>query len=93
MDYDKIADPIEIKPIINLDCAMENTVGRYKLYAIVHHYGSKGNGHYITEALDLSQMGGAAAFNQSLSGQDGSTQDWYRCDDETITKMSSPPSM
>ena len=46
----------------------------YKLFAIVHHYGHKGNGHYITEAMDL-----------------GSNDDWYRCDDETISQLTSPP--
>ena len=58
MDYDKIADPIEIKPVISLDCKMEQTTGTYKLFAIVHHFGTKGNGHYITEALDLSNNSG-----------------------------------
>ena len=47
-------------------------IGTYKLYGIVHHFGTYNRGHYISEVLDYS------------NGQAG---DWYKCDDERITKL------
>ena len=47
MDFAKIDDIVEIKPLIQVPCAQEMTIGTYKLYGIVHHLGTKSNGHYI----------------------------------------------
>ena len=47
MDYAKLDDIVEIKPELQIPCAQENRAGSYKLYGIVHHLGTKNNGHYI----------------------------------------------
>ena len=85
MDYDKIADQVEIKPQIQIECKMENTLGTYKLFAIVHHFGTKGNGHYITDALDLQNLSNTKSSSLSLSSR--AEEQWYRCDDESISKL------
>ncbi len=86
-----MADQVEIKPVIKLDCKIENSTGTYKLFAIVHHFGDKANGHYITDALDLTRT------NHTSSALNFQTNDaeeqWYRCDDESISKLKSPPPM
>ena len=55
-------------------------VGEYQLYGIVHHYGTKSNGHYISDVRDMSKY-------NSEGEQD---EVWYNCDDETIRKISLP---
>ena len=52
MDYAKIDDIVEIKPNIQIPCKQETSIGNYRLYGIVHHYGTKGNGHYIADVMD-----------------------------------------
>jgi len=52
MDFAKIDDIVEIKPTLQLPCKQENSMGTYKLYGIVHHFGTKSNGHYIAQVLD-----------------------------------------
>ena len=52
MDFAKIDDILEIKQTLQLPCSKDATPGTYKLYGIVHHYGSKNNGHYISDVLD-----------------------------------------
>ena len=47
MDFAKIDDIVEIKPKLQLPCRQQNRTGDYHLYGIVHHYGTKSNGHYI----------------------------------------------
>jgi ubiquitin C-terminal hydrolase len=52
MDFAKIDDIVEIKPVLNVPCKNDSTHGTYKLYGIVHHFGTKNNGHYISQVLD-----------------------------------------
>ena len=47
MDFEKIDDIVEIKDIMQIPCKQQGIIGTYKLYGIVHHYGTKSNGHYI----------------------------------------------
>ena len=46
MDFAKVDDIVEIKPTLQIPCQQESKVGTYNLYGIVHHYGTKSNGHY-----------------------------------------------
>ena len=48
MDFAKIDDIVEIKEKLQLPCKQEMTIGTYKLYGIVHHYGTYNRGHYIS---------------------------------------------
>ena len=47
MDFMKIDDIVEIKPTFQLKSKHDRAPETYKIYAIVHHYGTKSNGHYI----------------------------------------------
>ena len=60
-------------------------IGTYELYGIVHHYGTKSNGHYISDVRDMS---GYNHEDPSASNDQGDV--WYNCDDETIRKISAP---
>ena len=46
MDFEKCNDRVSIKQRVQITCQQEGTVGNYDLYGIVHHYGTKNNGHY-----------------------------------------------
>ena len=48
MDFEKIDDIVQIKSMLQIPCKQEMAKGTYKLYGIVHHYGTKSNGHYIS---------------------------------------------
>ena len=75
MDFAKIDDIVEIKPVLNVPCKNDSTHGTYKLYGIVHHFGTKNNGHYISQVLD--ETNGA--------------QQWYTCDDSNVYKVYGTP--
>lgn len=75
MDFEKIDDIVNIKPVLTIPCKHDSSVGTYQLYGIVHHYGTKSNGHYICQVLDASN---------------GASQ-WYTCDDSSITKVYGSP--
>lgn len=47
MDFEKLDDIVEIKDIMQIPCKQQNIIGTYKLYGIVHHFGTKSNGHYV----------------------------------------------
>ena len=47
MDFAKVDDIVELKHRIQVPCKQQNRTGDYKLYGIVHHFGTKSNGHYI----------------------------------------------
>jgi ubiquitin C-terminal hydrolase len=52
--------------------------GKYDLYGIVHHYGTKNGGHYISEVRDMHQP------------SRGSAESWYLCDDESVKGILEP---
>jgi len=45
-DFAKIDDLVEVRPRLQIACRQQNRTGDYRLYAVVHHYGTKSNGHY-----------------------------------------------
>jgi ubiquitin C-terminal hydrolase len=47
MDYRKINEKFEFNKSFNLT-SMQKEKGRYDLYGIVHHYGTKNGGHYVS---------------------------------------------
>jgi len=74
MDYRKINEKFEFSRSFNLT-SMQKQKGRYDLYGIVHHYGTKNGGHYVSECKDPN------------------TNNWYLCDDESVTPISSGPDL
>ena len=80
MDYVKNNDRVDIKRSIQLTSSQEKVMGEYRLYGIVHHYGTKSNGHYIADVRDMSK------YNSEGENEEV----WYNCDDETIRKISAP---
>ena len=77
MDYEKINDRVEVKKKIQLSSNLETMVGEYRLYGIVHHIGTKSNGHYTSDVRDMSKY--------NIEGE--SDEVWFNCDDETISKL------
>lgn len=53
MDYKKVDAPIEFEKSLSLQ-SRQKMRGKYELYGIVHHFGTKNGGHYVAEVRDLS---------------------------------------
>lgn len=48
MDYKKVDAPIEFEKSLSLQ-SRQNQRGKYDLYGVVHHFGTKNGGHYVSE--------------------------------------------
>jgi len=46
MDYKKIDEAVNFEKVVDIQ-SRQNQIGKYELYGIVHHFGTKNAGHYI----------------------------------------------
>ena len=84
----KLDRPVDF-PLDNLDlspftahCAdnrQDKLSQTYSLFGVVNHFGSAGFGHYTAYVRDVWQ---SPRFNQQKANQ------WFRCDDSTVTYVS-----
>ena len=77
MDYRKIDEPLRFEKSIAIN-SKQNIRGKYDLYGIVHHYGTKNGGHYWSEVRDMHQP------------RTNAGESWYLCDDESVKGILEP---